>query len=78
MVDIELVKKLVKGEQVTDDELATQLFYICDSVHASCDDSCPIYELMGGDVNKDNSRFGCNWFKDGHKMLETLRKEWKE
>lgn len=59
-----------------DKELASHLFTICDRVHASCDDDCPVYRANGSQVpdtaNDFDKNRGCDCFKDGKAMLKFL------
>ena len=78
MFDQELLLKLIKKEEVTRDELANELYEICDRTHAQCDTNCPIYRLYDGKVPEDDKMgkiFGCNYFKDGHKMLAFIESQ---
>ena len=43
-----LLEKLIKGEKVTDSDLASELHNICDGVHSSCDPACPVHEMNNG------------------------------
>jgi hypothetical protein len=74
----ELLKKLAKGGQITDKDLADALHDVCDNVHASCGDECPVYEANGGEApmnNRHQKAFrGCDCFKDGKAMLAFLRR----
>lgn len=74
----ELLEKLIANQPVTDADIASELYDICDRVHASCDSECPVFAKNGGAVGA-NKPFrinrGCDCFKDGKAMLEFLRKE---
>jgi hypothetical protein len=77
---MDLLMKLIKEEKITDEDLANELYEICDKVHSSCDNSCPVYELNGGvpDTAKDfKINRGCDTFKNGFKMLEFIRQNSK-
>lgn len=67
----DLIMKLIKGEPVTDDDIAQELYEICDRVHSGCDTSCPVFTANGGQtVGFDED---CLCFKQGKKMLKFLR-----
>ena len=73
-----IIEKVARGITVTDRELADALYDICDSVHAHCNDECPVFKKNGGCVNpqrpfKENR--GCDCFKSGMAMLRFLRGE---
>ena len=67
---------MAKGVQVTDDDIADELYEICSRVHASCDSECPVYRINGGPVNLHKpfeENRGCDCFKAGHAMLRFIR-----
>jgi hypothetical protein len=68
-----LIKKLVRGVNPTEKEIQEMLYEICDSVHASCDVTCPVYEINHGPVNPE-SNCGCACFKDGKAMYDFIRR----
>ncbi len=73
----ELLMKLVNGQKVTDEDLVNELWEVCDTVHASCNSECPVYEKNGGAVGADkpfDENRGCDCFKNGKAMLAFLRK----
>lgn len=49
-----------------------ELYDICDSVHASCDSSCPVYELNGNKVPSSKEE-GCICFKNGSAMFTFIK-----
>ena len=69
----EVLRKLIAGELVIDNDLEDELYEICDRVHASCHDECPIYQKFG-DVPWTDDLSNCKYFKNGEKMLAELRK----
>lgn len=73
----EILMKLIRREPVTDDDLADQLFDVCDRVHASCNNDCPVYEKFGGTPKntEHGKEYGCDAFKRGYYMLGVLRGE---
>lgn len=73
-----LLKKLIKGETVTEDDIANELYDICDHIHSSCNAECPVFRLNGNKVlNIHNFNFevnrGCDTFKNGHAMLNFIK-----
>ena len=70
-----LIIKLAIGEEVTDKDIEIDLEEICEIVHSSCDSACPIYAINGGKapIDDKNSRFGCDCFRNGEKMLQFIR-----
>jgi queuine/archaeosine tRNA-ribosyltransferase len=72
-----LIIKLAKGLKVTEEDIKYELYEICDRVHASCDDECPIYLLNGNKVPDTAKDFkvnrGCDCFKSGSNMLKFIR-----
>ena len=71
---MDLVTKLALGQPITDKDLEDALYQTCEDVHASCDETCPVYHLNGRQVpNTTGTRWGCDTFKDGAKMLAFIR-----
>jgi len=67
--------KLIKGKTPTRREIEEELYNICDSVHSSCSDDCPVYNLNHGTVNPQKSfeeNRGCDCFKNGKAMFNFL------
>jgi len=62
----EKLLKLINGETLSDKDISEVLYDICDTVHASCDSECPVYETLNGKQ--------CECFKNGAEMLKRLRK----
>ena len=69
----EILNKLINKEKITDTDIAVELYEICDSVHSSCDDSCPVFKKNRGIV-RETGEEDCACFKSGMKMLLFLRK----
>ena len=73
----ELLIKLAKGEKVTDELLEAGLYQVCEDVHASCNNGCPVYKLNGNKVPDTAKDFkinrGCDCFKNGREMLKFIR-----
>lgn len=73
----DLIVKLALGSKISDEDIENELYEICDRVHSSCDDSCPVFRLNGDkppNVLEDGLEYGCDCFKNGKKMLEFIRK----
>ena len=73
---MDFIEKVAKGEVVTDEEIAEELYEICDREHASCNRVCPVYKINVGPVNPDKpfeENRSCDCFKDGHAMLRFIR-----
>ena len=69
--------KLIDGKEITEEDLEHALYKICDDVHASCYEACPVFEKnnchsLGDDKDWEENR-GCDCFKDGKAMLKFLR-----
>ena len=66
----ELLKKLIQGKVVSEQDIKDALYEICDDEHASCSSNCLVYEANGGEPVGSND---CRCFKNGRKMLNFLR-----
>jgi len=79
--DTDLVLLVVRGQKITDKDLANEFYEVCESVHASCDSECPVYRLNGNKVpdtaNDFKANRGCDCFKNGTAMLKFTRKKLK-
>lgn len=72
---MELIEALVRGKKVDKSEITNALYEICDSVHASCHDGCPVYRLNGSKSPTDPSDLdGCSCFKNGTAMYDFIKK----
>lgn len=65
-----LVQKIITGDKIDDGDIASELYEVCDHVHASCDTECPVYELMS---YEEQHAGVCPCFKRGMLMLEFIR-----
>jgi len=78
-METDLLFKVIQGKEVTEEDISTELYYICDRVHSSCDCDCPVFQLNNNkipDTAKDfNVNRGCDCFKNGKAMLEFIRKK---
>jgi len=71
---MDLIIKLVKGIDITDQDLENELYQICDRVHSSCDSECPVYYLNNNEApNTLPKNRGCDCFKNGRYMLEFIK-----
>lgn len=73
--------KLIQGNPVTDEDVISALYDICEIVHSGCDSDCPVYRLNGNAVPLETTGRGknrhteCSCFKQGSKMLAFIRKK---
>jgi hypothetical protein len=71
------VMEYARTGAISEENLSTELYEICDSEHSSCNSSCPVYKLNGNTVPStkpfDENR-GCDCFKHGSEMLNFIRK----
>jgi len=69
-----------RTEKVSDKTLSEELYEICDSVHAQCNNECPVYKLNGSSIPDTAKIFkenrGCDCFKMGSMMLKFIREKW--
>jgi hypothetical protein len=65
-----IAMKLIEGKKITDEDLAQELYEICEKEHSGCNDDCPIHAKVLSDKEKKDS--SCPYFKNGVKMLEAL------
>ncbi len=76
-MDIDMLKKLACGEMLSDSDLDTILFEICDTHHALNCNKCIIYKINDNKSPGSEKPFrenrGCDCFKNGQKMLEFIR-----
>ena len=70
----EILIKLVKGDKISSDDIMDALHGICEDLHASCRDGCPIYEIFKGVPYDDRGH--CPYHKNGPKMLRALQKHY--
>lgn len=65
-----LLIRLARGEKVTEKMLQEELYEVCDSVHASCNDACPVF-LLNNHHTVGNGDCAC--FKNGKAMLKFIQ-----
>lgn len=73
---MELLEKLARGLEINDNDIKAELYYMCDRVHAYCDEECIVNRINGGPVNPDRGfeiNRGCDCFKSGSAMLNFIR-----
>jgi len=77
----EILIKLINRQPITDEDIAEELYEICDRVHSGCDEECPVFKKNGnkavGEDKPWEENRGCDCFKDGKMMLKYLRKNSK-
>lgn len=79
---MEFIEKIAIGKQPTEQEIASELYEICEREHSSCNDACPVFRLNGHKVlNNSPKPFhenrGCDCFKNGTAMLNFIRSHHK-
>ena len=67
-----LLQKALKGELPCEEDLEEALYDICEEVHSSCDNNCPVYRHFEGDMPRKLG-WGCDYFKAGKVMLQLVR-----
>jgi hypothetical protein len=75
MEDI-LVEKLALGTRISDDEIASALYEICNTVYPKCGIDCPVFRINGNRVvfgHEGYLEHGCECFRFGSKMLSFMR-----
>lgn len=73
---MDILLKLIKGEVITNDDIAVELYEICEREHATCNCDCPVYALNEGKIpHSGNGARGCDCFKDGVAMLDFIEKK---
>lgn len=75
----DLMIKLVKGKKPTKQEIANELYEICDREHSCCNDGCPVYRLNDSEILNDQQKpfeenAGCDAFKNGSAMYDFIKK----
>ena len=72
-MDSTTLRKLVRKEEITDEDIARELSAICEHEHSHClgGSDCPMIELLTEEQIKSCT---CPYFKNGRKMLEALRR----
>lgn len=70
-----VIVPLVMGKMPTEEGLRNALYEICDEVHSSCNDTCPVFEFNGRKmpVNPEHPDQGCPYHKDATLMLDFLK-----
>lgn len=62
-----LLQAAIEKRPITDNAIADALYEICNNVHASCNNECPIFEKVKGLITY------CPYHKNGMGMLRYLR-----
>ena len=64
-----ILEKLIAKQPITDGDIAIELYEVCDRVHASCNNECPVFKKNGGKAVGADKPFkvnrGCDCFKNG-------------
>jgi hypothetical protein len=71
-----LLTQAIAGEPISDADIEDALYKICDDVHSSCYEACPVFEKNGGPLRAEKpfeENRGCDCFKNGRAMLKFLR-----
>jgi hypothetical protein len=70
------IEKVIASGSMDKDDITEELFEICDSVHASCSDECPVHRLNGGKPAGSHKPWeenrGCDCFKSGSAMYDFI------
>lgn len=78
----DLIIKLALGEKISDKEIENELYEICDRVHSSCDEGCPVYRLNNSKAPGSDKPFsknrGCDTFKNGAAMRKFIVDKFKK
>ena len=70
---MDLIEKLARGKKITNKDIETELYEICHSTHAFCEEECPVYRINNGCVNPNKENRGCACFMNGKAMLKFIR-----
>lgn len=54
-------------------KLTEELKDLCYDLHGCDCEECPVYAVNNEIPNNENSRWGCDCFKDGHKMMKFIK-----
>lgn len=73
-----LLDAALDNKPITEEVIVEELNETCESVHGSCDDSCPVYYYNNGAVPRIDKNHGCSFFKNGDAMLKFIRLRKKE
>ena len=72
-----LINKLCIGMTPTDKNIEDHLAIICEDVHSTCTDECPVFQLNGAVPDHKHTRYGCDCFKDGAKMRAIIKEHYE-
>ena len=67
-----LLEKAIKSEKITKQDIEDTLYEICQAVHASCDEECPVFDKNEG-IPWNDDLSNCKCFCNGKAMLEFLK-----
>jgi len=70
----DLLRTLIKGKKVTDEQIYDELFDMCDRVHCACDSNCIVYEINDYEIPLKKGKYEeCMCFKNGKKMFDFIK-----
>ena len=70
------VMEYARTGTVSDENLKSELYEICEREHSSCNSDCPVYRLNGNSVPNTmpfEQNRGCDCYKNGSEMLKFIR-----
>lgn len=70
-IDINLLKIKNINVSISEKEIEEALYEVCDEVHSSCCEECPVYSLM---TQEERNNLNCSCFKNGKLMKEFILK----
>ena len=70
----DILLKLIKNPEarICYSEICEALYGICDIVHVSCNDTCPVYALMTKQ-QQEQAKCECPYIKNGQAMYEYIK-----
>jgi hypothetical protein len=70
------VMEYARNGNISEENLSSELYEICEREHSSCNSGCPVYKLNGNSVPSTKpfeENRGCDCFKHGSEMLKFIR-----
>lgn len=68
----EMIIALCQGNIPTKEQIKDELYNICDEVHSSCNEKCPVYDINEG-IPWDKPLNNCICFKNAKKMYNFIQ-----
>ena len=68
-----LLEKCLAGIPIKQRDVEIELYDICESTHASCNDDCPVFAVKH-EIPWNETNDNCECFKNGQEMLKFLQK----